>query len=1194
MIRLSYSFIAFVAFWLLSFGTSATESLCAEVKIEISQELTLERQAFEAIMRITNTLDTFSLNNLQITIHFKDANGLPVVASSDPNHSSALFFIRLDGSAGVSTLSEGENGEITDGSIAPAEVGEIRWLIIPAQGAGGSDLSGQLYFVGAELDLTYGGQPRTFQVANDTIVVKPQPKLILDYFLTHEVNGDNPFTSVIEQVEPYSLGVRVANHGSGTAHKVKIDSAQPEIVENEKNLLVDFSIVGSFVDDQPATKTLLLDFGDIEGNRNRTGRWIMETSLTGRFVDINARVSHADELGGALTSLIDVVNTHLLVRDVRVDLAGRDNNLDFLAHDGVNNYKVYESDNLLTGAPGCEDCSAVTKLDGALGSETRVGNEARRMLSLTPVSGLSYIQVPDPYVGEKALTKVIRADGKVIPASNFWLSKSIKDDKIHFDYFVNVFDSHPQVSYTLVFGDNSVENQAPVIQFIQDKTAAEGGQVGFLVQASDPNNTIPVLSITNPPTGSTFTSANDGTATFHWFPQIGQAGNYLLSFEATDGQLKSTRNVKLTVNPDNDSDGDGMEDAWELEHFGNLTRDGTGDFDNDGISDLLEYLNGSNPLVAEAAPGTPEIVSPGYDDDVPAPLPTFVLTNAQHSGDMYVSYTIELFQDAGYSIMVGRVEAIPEGEATTTIPLRPEHLVSGGTLIDNQLYYWRAQALSQHATSDWVNSRFRLNTANQSPETPLILSPVEGAFVGSPHPVLSVKNSIDPDGDALTYGFTVFLASDTNLENPVAEVMGLPEGSNGTTSWSVPAELVSQEMYLWIAHVADEHGAVADSDPASFKVARLNESPTTPTLRLPANRAIVDSANVELVIENATDPEGAMLSYFFEIDETDAFNSPSLMSSEAIVQSDSRTRWPMTGLQDGTQYFWRVQASDGQNTSSWAYSQFQVSLDTSLPVPTLNNPAHNTWVEVTRPTLSAHPLSSGQVDLQYVFAVYTDESGVELVVQSAGVEKDDMVSWTLDRDLIEGQTYWWRVKVLGVNDQASAWSALQAFTVKLDNENDAPVFTFVEPTEDMTRFGGPLLLKWTDSDPDSSASIRLIANTTLIAEGLSEDGDGEQDQFEWDLDGLPDGEYVIKAIIRDEMSTITVTGITLTKNSPQVCDLNDDGLIDRVDINAILSRRNTLAIGENDPADANGDGVVTVVDGGLCVNQCTLLNCASQ
>lgn len=48
--------------------------------------------------------------------------------------------------------------------------------------------------------------------------------------------------------------------------------------------------------------------------------------------------------------------------------------------------------------------------------------------------------------------------------------------------------------------------------------------------------------------------------------------------------------------PAADSDGDGMPDAWELNHFGNLSHDGTGDYDGDGVTDLAEYRAGTDPL----------------------------------------------------------------------------------------------------------------------------------------------------------------------------------------------------------------------------------------------------------------------------------------------------------------------------------------------------------------------------------------------------------------------------------------------------------------------------------------------------------------------------------------------------------------------------------------------------------------------
>ena len=47
-----------------------------------------------------------------------------------------------------------------------------------------------------------------------------------------------------------------------------------------------------------------------------------------------------------------------------------------------------------------------------------------------------------------------------------------------------------------------------------------------------------------------------------------------------------------------DTDGDGLPDKWELYYFGNLDRDGSGDFDEDGLSDRFEYQGGGSPILA--------------------------------------------------------------------------------------------------------------------------------------------------------------------------------------------------------------------------------------------------------------------------------------------------------------------------------------------------------------------------------------------------------------------------------------------------------------------------------------------------------------------------------------------------------------------------------------------------------------------
>jgi hypothetical protein len=183
-------------------ATPAADAVCARVKIEIKQELTLERQAFDAMMRITNGLDTLTLENVDVAVNFQGEAGNSVRATSDPHDTSASFYLRVDTMDGVDNVSG-------LGRVAPASIAEIHWLIIPAPGAGGTVPTGKLYYVGATLKYTVGGKPEQVTVTPDFIYVKPLPLLNLDYFLTQDVYGDDPLTPELEPAEPFTLGVRI-------------------------------------------------------------------------------------------------------------------------------------------------------------------------------------------------------------------------------------------------------------------------------------------------------------------------------------------------------------------------------------------------------------------------------------------------------------------------------------------------------------------------------------------------------------------------------------------------------------------------------------------------------------------------------------------------------------------------------------------------------------------------------------------------------------------------------------------------------------------------------------------------------------------------------------------------------------------------------------------------------------------------
>ncbi len=78
-------------FFLFRFSLAADDSVCARVKIEIKQELTLERQAFDAHMRINNGLTHAALENINVDVWATNEDGDAVEISTDPNDPDALF-----------------------------------------------------------------------------------------------------------------------------------------------------------------------------------------------------------------------------------------------------------------------------------------------------------------------------------------------------------------------------------------------------------------------------------------------------------------------------------------------------------------------------------------------------------------------------------------------------------------------------------------------------------------------------------------------------------------------------------------------------------------------------------------------------------------------------------------------------------------------------------------------------------------------------------------------------------------------------------------------------------------------------------------------------------------------------------------------------------------------------------------------
>ena len=636
--------------------------------------------------------------------------------------------------------------------------------------------------------------------------------------------------------------------------------------------------------------------------------------------------------------------------------------------------------------------------------------------------------------------------------------------------------------------------------------------------------------------GPTVTLLNTTSATTSFTsPTVYQETSLSFRLDILDdeGGTASTITQFTVFDVNTDDDMDGMLDAWEMQFFNTLAHNGETDTDNDGASDLQEHDFGTDPT-AEQQPAQPEIVSPD-DIEVTSLQPELILVNPnQHTG-FPVSYEFEVYSDAAMSNLITSISGTNPGWVVNTV------------LSDNTNFYWRARAIGATLFSSWVNSQFFVNSANDAPETFNISYPQDGIWVANFTPTLSVTNSVDIDGDTLSYQFEVYAGG-----NLITASTDMLPGSNGTTSWTVDVSLLENNTYLWRAIVTDEHGlsTISSSEPMIF-INTVNDAPEIPTLSTPIDNSEITNLYADLITNNAYDPEGEAVYYSFELDTVNTFDSSNKQNSNAITETPETTGWSVSGLLDNRWYYWRVKASDGLAESLWANGRFFVNQFNDAPgTTTALNPGNHAWTGNLQPTLEVYPAIDIDGDtLSYEFKVYkvmTPGTDPELITTGISVT----TFWQLDAPLIENGYYYWQARAIDEHGLAGEWGDLVEFFADDDGINDTPIIQLKNINNNELEQKGNhcsnnnnghsddnghngyndesslLEIEWTDYDPDSNARISLYYDTDqygedgiLIAQNISEDPDGDSDQYLLDISQMTAGVYFIYAIIDDGNST---------------------------------------------------------------------------
>ncbi|MEK7415108.1 MAG: PKD domain-containing protein, partial [Planctomycetota bacterium] len=689
-------------------------------------------------------------------------------------------------------------------------------------------------------------------------------------------------------------------------------------------------------------------------------------------------------------------------------------------------------------------------------------------------AGLMYVSLPDPFNGTKTLSRVTRADGKTIAPENVWISKKRNADH-SLSYSINLFDANSPGIYTLALATPPNAPHPPVIQFIPDRTVKEGEQVSFIVDASDPDGTVPTISITGLlPGGAQFTpqaaTNNVAHAAFSWTPATGQAGRYPITFTASDGTLTASATTVITV---------------------------------------------TTPT-PPAGPDTPVISQPGVATTVKILEPDLAVAASANPLDTAVNYEFEIYSDAGFTNRIAQNPNVPKTAtgATWKVPV---------TLADNTNYYWRVRAYDGAVYSAWAVGRFFLNTANDAPSAPAIAAPVSGMTVDTPAPTLTVANSVDPDGEAVVYGFEVY--TDSTLSQKVAEVNSMAAGANGATSWTVAPVLNDTTPYYWRASATDPHGAKTYSAVANFLVDTTKPAPGVPGISAPAVGGVVSTAGVMLTVTNSTKPAGTVLNYYFELDKDKSFGSLNIVRSGAVPEGQNVTGFSVTGLAENTRYYWRAKSGDGLTESAWVYGEFFVDQANDAPtIPVLLNPGNNAFVSTRQPILEVGPAVDPENDaIAYHIEVYSDAALSNRVAERL----TNNLTWLVEPMLVDATTYYWRARAEDLRGGASAWSAAGQFAVRT-GQTSRPLLTVVSPSTVVQTSGPTVSINWEIDDPEHASTIALYYDSdnqgedgTLIANSIAQDPASNVGSYPWNISSLAPGTYYIYVQATNRNGTTT-------------------------------------------------------------------------
>ncbi len=403
-------------------------AVCASVTIKISQKLVMTREAFEGTLTIFNGNTTTGMEGIKLNLEVRNEKG---------ELCNDLFQIETK----AMDILTGIDGH---GTLGAEEKGSATILFIPEKGA--APEVPESYSFGGSFSYVdpFTGTTVTRNLLPVTLEVSPSPDLFLHYFMQRNIFGDDPLTDPVEPIIPAELAVMVVNNGYGTAKKVRIESAQPEIVDNEKGLAIHFELTGSNLNGQPRQLGLTdIDFGNISPRTATIGQWWFTSDLMGHFVNYETHLSHLDSRGNPDLSLVSGARLHELIRSIRVYGGTDDGIQDFLVNEIQD---IHERPDAIYLSQGDVILDVSGADAGVFEGNIQAPDFTDTLKVVASKLGWNYVELDDPGHGNYRIVSITRNDGQVIPVENGWLTHvtlpdgrdPVYENKFHFtDFFAN-------------------------------------------------------------------------------------------------------------------------------------------------------------------------------------------------------------------------------------------------------------------------------------------------------------------------------------------------------------------------------------------------------------------------------------------------------------------------------------------------------------------------------------------------------------------------------------------------------------------------------------------------------------------------------------------------------------------------------------------------------------------------------------